>query len=235
MSKQQGLSSGAALWGVMSLVTTQWGQDEGKNGGERCWQGNCQWKKWSINWCRRCCVTIQVEVVMLLCLMGTASLLITGWLGGLPHLLQVLPNHLGIALLGTWGEKRYGSGLQPKQTVRRGAVHLRKFMLSAEGILRGRPDGTYMLRRRSPKQLVLSFNTSSEEGDQVQHVLFIYEDGCFTDDKGRLGSFHSLQELLASKISKLVMLPLRFVRLSHSSNYVLAEECEGKQSLTAVS
>lgn len=54
------------------------------------------------------------------------------------------------------------------------------------------------------RRLVLFFCT--------QHALLVYEGGCFGDEKGRLGRFATLEELLGSKISAIARYPLKFRR-----------------------
>eukprot|EP00752_Nemacystus_decipiens_P012414 g11000.t2 len=153
----------------------------------------------------------------------------------------------------------------------------------AEALLRGRPDGTFFVRRKGPSLLVLSYvalsrransnaNTPSSGGKHrhkgspstrlsspspptsrmrdafgsplggnksgrratigpakdfladnttVQHALLVYEGGFFSDEKGRLGKFHTIQELLKSKISALARYPLNFRR--ERDGYVLTD------------
>lgn len=45
-----------------------------------------------------------------------------------------------------------------------------------------------------------------------QHALLVYEGGFFSDERGRLGKFPTIQELLESKISALARYPLNFRR-----------------------
>ncbi|CAM9755796.1 unnamed protein product [Ectocarpus sp. 4 AP-2014] len=145
----------------------------------------------------------------------------------------------------------------------------------AEALLRGRPDGTFFLRRKGPSLLVLTYVASAKrpnsnattptsgarnlksfpasrsprmrdmlgspqgeklgkglslEGDGdglagstlVQHALLVHEGGFFSDEKGRLGHFSTLEELLKSKISAIARHPLSFRR--ERDGYVLIDE-----------
>ncbi|CAN0065128.1 unnamed protein product [Ectocarpus sp. 6 AP-2014] len=56
----------------------------------------------------------------------------------------------------------------------------------------------------------------------VQHALLVHEGGFFSDEKGRLGRFSTLEELLKSKISAIARLPLSFRR--ERDGYVLIDE-----------
>ncbi|CAM9354842.1 unnamed protein product, partial [Laminaria digitata] len=149
----------------------------------------------------------------------------------------------------------------------------------AEKMLRGRPDGTFFLRRKGPSLLVLTYvakvpaaqgsgrkssgtlsprrtlasprgdpirrgvfkggggkgagdrgGSDAEEGGgdddpvesgSVQHALLVHEGGFFSDEKGRLGCFPTLEELLKSKIRALARHPLTFRR--EGNRYVLVD------------
>ncbi|CAM9419625.1 unnamed protein product [Ectocarpus sp. 12 AP-2014] len=145
----------------------------------------------------------------------------------------------------------------------------------AEALLRGRPDGTFFLRRKGPSLLVLTYVASamrpnsnantptsgarnlksnpasrsprmrdmlgSPQGEKpgkglssegvgdclagstlVQHALLVHEGGFFSDEKGRLGRFSTLEEILKSKISAIARHPLSFRR--ERDGYVLIDE-----------
>lgn len=46
----------------------------------------------------------------------------------------------------------------------------------------------------------------------IQHALLVHEGGFFSDEKGRLGRFSTIEALLESKISALARYPLSFRR-----------------------
>ncbi|CAN0385784.1 unnamed protein product, partial [Pylaiella littoralis] len=164
----------------------------------------------------------------------------------------------------------------------------------AEALLRGRPDGTFFLRRKGPSLLVLTYvalskrpganaNTDtpgsggssgggggrqhrksapasrsprrldvlgSPRGEKpvgggrggllggdtdgvagatsVQHALLVHEGGFFSDAKGRLGRFPTIELLLKSKISALARYPLSFRR--ERDRYVPVDSGETKSA-----
>jgi hypothetical protein len=94
----------------------------------------------------------------------------------------------------------------------------------ADILLTGRPQGSYLIRRRSPSQLVICFVAG--DGAAVQHVLVNFEDGHFSDQHGRLGRFPTLDAFLSSKIREVANLPLRFKRQPGSVDRILVREQE---------
>ncbi|KAG5179670.1 hypothetical protein JKP88DRAFT_264198 [Tribonema minus] len=90
---------------------------------------------------------------------------------------------------------------------------------TADAMLAAEPVGTYLLRRRTPRQLVLCIASGDAAAKGAQHVLINYEQGHYTDQQGRLGRFPTLEELLQSKVAQLATRPLRFRRVHGSGRY----------------